>query len=103
MEETDITTVIEILKESLKTGKLPIVSDLAEKKSDPFQILISTLLSLRTKDEVTEIATKRLFALAGTPSEMLKLSEDQIINAIYPAGFYRNKTKTILHVCRELV
>jgi len=34
---------------------------------------------------------------------MLELSEDQIINAIYPAGFYRNKTKTILYVCRELV
>ncbi|MBW2649920.1 MAG: endonuclease III, partial [Deltaproteobacteria bacterium] len=68
-----------------------------------FQILISTLISLRTKDEVTEVATRRLFALASTPSEMLKLSEDQIINAIYPAGFYRNKSKTILHVCGELV
>jgi len=103
MKETDITAVIELLKESLKSEKLPIVSDLAEKKSAPFQILISTLISLRTKDEVTKIATGKLFMLAGTPSEMLKLSEDQIINAIYPAGFYRNKTKTILHVCRELI
>ncbi|MBW2596624.1 MAG: endonuclease III, partial [Deltaproteobacteria bacterium] len=64
MEETDITTVVETLKENLKTEKLPIVSELAEKKSDPFQILISTLISLRTKDEVTEVATRRLFALA---------------------------------------
>jgi endonuclease-3 len=103
MKDSDITIVVETLKENLKTGKLPIVSDLAEKKSDPFQILISTLISLRTKDEVTEVATKRLFVLADTPSEMLKLSEDQIMHAIYPAGFYRNKTKTILHVCRELV
>ena len=103
MKDFNITIVVETLKESLKTGKLPIVSELAEKKSDPFQILISTLISLRTKDEVTEVATRKLFVLADTPSEMLKLSEDQIINAIYPAGFYRNKTKTILHVCRELV
>ena len=103
MKDSNITIVVETLKESLKTSKLPIVSDLAEKKSDPFQILISTLLSLRTKDEVTEVATERLFVLAGTPSEMLKLSEDQIINAIYPVGFYRNKTRTILHVCRELI
>ncbi|MBW2599456.1 MAG: endonuclease III [Deltaproteobacteria bacterium] len=88
---------------SLKSKKLPVVSELAEKKSDPFQILISTLISLRTKDEVTEVATRRLFALASTPSEMLKLSEAQIIGAIYPAGFYRNKSKTILHVCGELV
>lgn len=103
MKDFDITIVVETLKESLKAEKLPIVSELAEKKSDPFQILISTLISLRTKDEVTEVATRKLFMLANTPSEMLKLSEDQIINAIYPAGFYRNKTKTILHVCRELV
>ena len=103
MKDSNITIVVETLKESLKTSKLPIVSDLAEKKSDPFQILISTLLSLRTKDEVTEVATERLFVLAGTPSKMLKLSEDQIINAIYPVGFYRNKTRTILHVCRELI
>jgi len=103
MHDNDVDTVINLLKRKLQTKKLPIVSALAEKKSDPFQILISTLLSLRTKDEVTEVATRRLFLLASTPSEMLELSEDQIINAIYPAGFYRNKTKTILYVCRELV
>jgi len=103
MNDNDIATVIDLLVKELKTEKLPIVSCLAEKDSDPFQILISTLLSLRTKDEVTEVATQRLFALASSPSEMLKLSEDQIINAIYPVGFYRNKTKTILHVCRELI
>jgi len=103
MEEIDIATVIETLKETLKTEKLPIVSDLAEKRSTPFHILISTLISLRTKDEVTEAASRRLFALADTPSEMVKLSEDHIINAIYPAGFYRNKAKTILHICRELI
>jgi len=103
MNDNDIATVIDLLVKELETEKLPIVSGLAEKDSDPFQILISTLLSLRTKDEVTEVATQRLFALASTPSKMLKLSEDQIINAIYPVGFYRNKTKTILHVCRELI
>ncbi len=103
MNDNDIATVIDLLVKELETEKLPIVSGLAEKDSDPFQILISTLLSLRTKDEVTEVATQRLFALASTPSEMLKLSEDQIINAIYPVGFYRNKTNTILHVCRELI
>ncbi len=103
MEGTDIITVVETLKENLKSRKLPIVSELAEKKSTPFHILISTLLSLRTKDEVTEVATRRLFALASTPAEMLKLSPDRIADAIYPVGFYRNKTKTILHVCQELI
>ena len=103
MKDSDITAVIEALRKTLTSKRLPIVSDLAEKKSTPFQILTSTLLSLRTKDEVTEIATRRLFALASTPEQMLKLSPDRIADAIYPVGFYRNKAKTILHVCQELV
>ena len=103
MKDSDIITVIETLKEGLKSRKLPIVSELAEKESTPFQILISTLLSLRTKDEVTEVATSRLFALASTPAQMLTLTPDRIAEVIYPVGFYRNKSKTILYVCRELI
>lgn len=103
MKDSDITIVIEVLTQTLASKKLPIVSELAEKKGPPFQLLISTLLSLRTKDEVTEVATRRLFALASTPEEMLELSPDRIATVIYPVGFYRNKAQTILHVCRELV
>ncbi|GAJ14548.1 unnamed protein product, partial [marine sediment metagenome] len=62
-----------------------------------------TLLSLRTKDETTAVACKKLFDMASTPEEMLELSEEEIIKAIYPVGFYRNKAKTILHICRELI
>jgi endonuclease-3 len=76
---------------------------LAEEQRDPFTILISTLISLRTKDEVTAEATRRLFRLAGNPAEMLVLAPETIAQAIYPAGFYRNKARTILSVCRELV
>ena len=103
MKDSDITIIVEALTKTLTSKKLPIVSELAEQQNSPFQILISTLLSLRTKDEVTEVATRRLFALASTPEEMLKLPPDRILAAIYPVGFYRNKTQTIRHICRELV
>jgi len=103
MYDDDISRVIELIAEALKAEKLPIVSDLAEQKRDPFRILISTILSLRTKDEVTEVASRRLFVLAATPHEMLTLTEKQIIDAIYPVGFYRNKTKTIRHVSQTLI
>jgi endonuclease-3 len=103
MHNDDISKVIELIAEALKAEKLPIVSDLAEQKRDSFQILISTILSLRTKDEVTEVASRRLFALASTPHKMLTLTEDQIIDAIYPVGFFRNKTKTILNVSQTLI
>jgi endonuclease-3 len=70
---------------------------------DPFKILIGCLLSLRTKDETTGPAAARLFALAGTPMEMLQVPVEAIERAIYPVGFYRTKARTIVEVCRSLL
>jgi endonuclease III len=103
MDNQQMDSIIKILKKELAVGTLPIVSHLAEDQRDPFVILISTLLSLRTKDEVTEVATERLLALASTPQDMLKVSLDKIAKAIYPVGFYRVKAKTIHSVCRDLI
>jgi endonuclease-3 len=103
MDDRHMAEVICLLEQELVKRELPIVTRLAEEHRDPFEILISTLLSLRTKDEVTAAATERLFALASTPAGMLRLSEAEIRKAIYPVGFYRNKAVTILHVCRELI
>ena len=103
MKDHQINIVIKILKEELAVGTMPIVSHLAENQRDPFMILISTLLSLRTKDEVTAVATERLFELASTPEEMLKIPLDKISKTIYPVGFYRVKARNIHHTCRELI
>jgi endonuclease III len=103
MDDRHMAEIIRLLERELENRALPIVSRLADEKRDPFEILISTLLSLRTKDEVTEAASERLFALASTPEEMVRLSDKEIQRAIYPVGFYRNKAETILHVCRELI
>jgi len=64
----------------------------------PFRVLVSCILSLRTKDEVTRAASKSLFALADTPSGLADLGEEVIEKAIYPAGFYRTKAKTLKEV-----
>ena len=103
MDDRNMAEIIRLLELELGKRELPIVTKLAEEHRDPFEILISTLLSLRTKDEVTAAATERLFSLASTPAEMLRLSEAEIQRAIYPVGFYRNKAETIRHVCRELI
>ena len=103
MEDVKINEVVKILKKELAVGEMPIVSHLAENQRDPFVILISTLLSLRTKDEVTAEATDRLFALASTPEEMLQVPQAKIAKTIYPVGFYRVKAKTIHSTCRELL
>jgi endonuclease-3 len=69
----------------------------------PYTILISTLLSFQTRDEVTLEAGKHLFALADTPEAMLSLSEEQIAEAIYPVGFWRKKAASVLAVTRTLL
>jgi len=103
VRDSDIHRIVEILREEVRNWKQPIVTQIAERERDPFRILISTILSLRTKDEVTASASERLFSLAKTPEEMLRLSEDEIANAIYPVGFYRNKARTIKEICKTLI
>ena len=103
MNDRDIVKVIRILTAELKKWELPITTALAERKSDPFKILISTVLSSRTKDEVTAAATERLFTLASTPDKVLKLSEEMIARAIYPVGFYRSKSRHVREACRALI
>ena len=79
------------------------VGAVAQDSRDPFQILISCLISLRTKDQVTAEASARLFRLARTPRAMVGLSARRIAQTIYPAGFYRTKARTIKAVSRTLL
>lgn len=82
---------------------MPYVTEMARQLNNPFRVLISTMLSLRTKDAVTAVASKRLFELANSPTAMLTLDAREIEKAIYPVGFYRTKARNILTVCRELI
>ncbi len=88
-----IDEVVAILRETVKRWKEPIITEYARTKRDPFRILISTIISLRTKDDVTREASERLFALADTPRRMMRLGVEKVADAIYPAGFYRNKSR----------
>jgi len=82
---------------------LPAVSRIARETRDPFRVLISTALSLRTKDEVTDEAARKLFLLAATPEDLARLPLRVIERAIYPAGFYRTKARTVRDIARRLV
>lgn len=69
---------------------------------DPFLVLASTIISLRTKDNVTLDSSRRLFALAKNIEEMSNLELSAIEEAIFPAGFYRNKAKSIREIAQRL-
>ncbi|MBI3091798.1 MAG: endonuclease III [Candidatus Tectomicrobia bacterium] len=103
MTNRSIHRVMRLLEAAARAWKAPVVSAYAEARHPPFQLLISTLLSLRTKDAVTGAASERLFALARSPAAMVRLSTERIERAIYPVGFYRTKARTIREVCRALL
>jgi endonuclease-3 len=84
--------------------ELPAVEKISEsQKRDPFQILISTLLSARTQDATTLAASTRLFARAQTPEAISRLRVKQIEKLIYPVGFYRNKAVFVRDTAKAIV
>lgn len=103
MKDRDIHACMRLLKQEVRRWKEPVVGVVAKASGDPFQILISTILSLRTRDQTTAEASERLFRLATTPAVMANLSSRQIERAIYPVGFYRTKARRIREISRDLL
>jgi len=99
----NIHKFVKTLTEQYKTWKPPIVTFVANRGATPFQILVSTLLSLRTKDEVTAAAASRLFQVATTPEQILSLSEARLRDLIYPVGFYPTKAKRLHDISRVIL
>jgi len=81
----------------------PSVTLVGKKWKSPFLVLVSCLLSLRTKDETTLPASERLFAQATTIEGILKLSVKEIETLIYPVGFYKTKARTLKGICQDLL
>jgi endonuclease III len=99
----EIDRIIRSITRSNRQRSPTAVGVVAQESRDPFQVLISCLISLRTKDEVTGEASARLFRLARTPRAMASLPATTIAQAIYPAGFYRTKARTIADVSRTIL
>lgn len=104
-DEAYFDRIFYLFQDALKKKKrnLPSVSLIALKMNTPYTVLISTLISLRTKDDVTLAASERLFKLADTPDKMVLLSDEEIEKAIYPAGFYKRKAQNIKTISKELI
>ncbi|RYX99566.1 endonuclease III [bacterium] len=100
MKDDEISEVLSIIRDKVKDYKPPTVGAMTR---DPFKVLISTIISLRTKDAVTEAASKRLFSLADTPEKMMTLSPEEIEKAIYPTGFYKRKSINILELSKIIL
>jgi exodeoxyribonuclease-3 len=88
-----IDDVITRLRSEVADYQVPVVDLIAAQTRDPFKVLVATILSARTKDEVTALASRRLFKRAETPGELARLSADELEKIIFPVGFFRNKAK----------
>lgn len=103
LTESDIAKVVALISKAMEHLPDPSVTLVGKRWKSPFLVLISCILSLRTKDETTLPASERLFALADKPETMLKLSLAQIEKAVYPVGFYKTKARTIHGICRDII
>lgn len=92
-----------ILADEMPRYTRPLIDQMGAEGTTPFQILVATILSLRTKDTLTAVVTPRLFAVASTPAAMLDLGEERLAELIYPVGFYRAKARSIVQICRILL
>jgi endonuclease-3 len=84
-------------------GTAPIVTFIAVTTKDPYRVLASCILSLRTQDATTTAASERLFAIAPDVYALARAREDRIRDAIYPVGFYRTKAPRLIAMARRIV
>jgi endonuclease-3 len=99
-----LNKILRNLKREIRKWKVPAVGIIAEEAIDrPFQTLVSTILSLRTKDKVTEVASRRLLERAPTPQALAQLRMEEIEQLIFPVGFYHTKARNLLSCVHKLI
>ncbi len=103
MKTEDFLKVLDILEkeEILKSSPATILKK--SFKRTPFTILIATLLSLRTKDEITAKVCKKLFSIADTPQKILNLPDKELEKIIKSTGMYKKKAQTLKEVSKALI
>ena len=103
MDTKEIVEILNILESEYPKWNAPIVTLVSRRSNDPFQTLMSTILSLRTKDRVTAEATYRLLNAGKTPRAILDIPLEKLKKLIYPVGFYNTKARNIHKICKLLI
>jgi endonuclease III len=98
-----LATMLRRIRRSLHGTTPPVVTLIAETERDPFKVLISTILSARTKDDATAAASSRLFGAAPDAARLAALSIDRVAKLIYPVGFYRTKARSVVATAQQLL
>jgi endonuclease III len=89
----DIDNIYKIVKMEFGNYHMPVVELIQLQTKDPFKVLVTTILSARTKDETTAAAAKRLFTVVKDLKGLEKTPVQRIEKLIFPVGFYKNKAR----------
>jgi endonuclease-3 len=99
-----VAAVMRRLAKAIQGYDEPAVEKIADdQKDDPFQVLIATMLSAQTRDEVTHAASTRLFRVARSARTMAKLPVADIERLVYPVSFYRHKAVHVKQTCQLIL
>lgn len=101
-QKNNLIQILKILKKDSKNWNLPILELQKIYKNSPFKVLITTILSLRNRDEQTIKSSKKLFKVLKTPKDINLLDSIQIQKIIYPTGFSYKKSIQITNICKNL-
>lgn len=96
MEKDNVQKIVSLLKSTYPDVKCEL------NYNSSFELLIATVLSAQTTDKKVNEITKDLFKGFKTPEDFLTLNEQELQDKIRKIGLYRNKSKNILALCREL-
>ena len=99
----EIERICEIYQRVSEAAENWPITTLDHFSGQPFKALIAGMLSAQTREEQTLQAANTLFALADNPQAMLKLSDEQILDAVRPVNFFQNKANYVRDICQRLV
>jgi len=102
-KQPDIHKIIKTLKKEAPRFEVPIVTEVSQRRRDPFEVLVTTILSLRTKDEVTRVAARRLLEKVRAPKDIVAMKEQDLARLIFPVGFYKTKAQTLKKISEDLI
>src|SRR3989338_4024297 len=99
----NIPKIISILKKEVKGFDNPVVSKIGEIQKDPFKVLVSCILSLRTQDKTTGPIALKLFEVADTPTKLAKMRLNKIQKIIRPVNYYITKSIRIKQISKDII
>ncbi len=103
VDNRNLAHVMRRLREAYAKQQAPIVTLIAVATREPYRVLASCILSLRTQDGTTAEASKRLFEIAPTVEALAEADVEEVEKAIYPVGFYRTKAPQLVEMAKRIV